>query len=88
MSTTTPLVENSRYAAFTRRILRAYARRIYAGDIDALTGMTAPAADIEDATRQAVTGRRGLATPGPRSPTGSASPARPHSSAGATRHDS
>ena len=60
MSIATPLAENSRYAAFTRRILRAYARRISAGDIDALTGMTAPAADIEDATRQAVTGRRGF----------------------------
>ena len=87
MSTATPLAENSRYAAFIRRILRAYARRISAGDIDALTDMTIIAADIEDAARQAATGRRGLAAPGPRSATGSASPARPPSNAGAIRHD-
>jgi hypothetical protein len=60
MTTARPPAENSEYAAFTLRILRAYARRIFAGDIDALTGMTALAAGVEDAPRQAVTGLRGF----------------------------
>ena len=51
-------VENDEYAAFTRRILRAYARRIATGDIDALEDMTGFAADIEAAIRHAVTGLR------------------------------
>jgi hypothetical protein len=53
-----PIVENGEYAAFARRILRAYARRVATGDIDALTDMTALAADVEHAIRQAVTGLR------------------------------
>ncbi len=53
-----PVVENGEDAAFARRILRAYARRIATGDIDALTDMTALAADVEHAIRQAVTGLR------------------------------
>ena len=60
MSTTRPHAENSQYAAFIRRILRAYARRVATGDIEALTGMTILATDVEDATRQAVTGLRGF----------------------------
>ena len=51
-------VENGEYAAFARRILRAYARRIATGDVDALEDMTALADDIEDAIRQAITGLR------------------------------
>ena len=43
--TARPVVENDQYAAFARRILRAYARRISAGDIDALTDMTTLADD-------------------------------------------
>ena len=35
-----PVVENDAYAAFARRILRAYARRIASGDIEALTLIT------------------------------------------------
>lgn len=54
----TAAVENDDYAAFARRILRAYARRIASGDIDALVLLTGLAADVEDATRQAVTGLR------------------------------
>lgn len=53
-----PPVENPEYAAFARRILRAYARRISAGDVDALTDMTALVADIDNAIGQAVTGLR------------------------------
>ena len=53
-----PVVENDAYAAFTRRILRAYARRIATGDIDALTLMTGLAGDIDTAIGNAVTGLR------------------------------
>ena len=52
------VVENDEYAAFARRILRAYARRIATGDIDALVMLTGLAADVENATRDAVTGLR------------------------------
>ena len=58
MTTASPPVENSQYAAFARRILRAYARRISAGDIDALADITTLAADIDNAIRHAVTGLR------------------------------
>jgi hypothetical protein len=54
------LVENDDYAAFTRRILRAYARRIATGDIEALTLMLGLSAEIDDAIGQAVTGLRGF----------------------------
>jgi len=52
------VVENDEYAAFTRRILRAYARRIATGDIDALTLMLGLSAEIDTAIAQAVTGLR------------------------------
>jgi hypothetical protein len=55
-----PVVENDAYAAFTRRILRAYARRIATGDIEALTLMLGLSAEIDDAIGQAVTGLRGF----------------------------
>jgi hypothetical protein len=54
-----PVVENGEYAAFARRILRAYARRISSGDIDALGDIIILAADVEDAIKHAVTGLRG-----------------------------
>jgi hypothetical protein len=50
--------ENDEYAAFARRVLRAYARRVADGDIEALTLMTDLAAEIDDAISQAVTGLR------------------------------
>jgi hypothetical protein len=53
-----PVVENDAYAAFTRRILAAYARRVATGDVEALTAMTGLAADIDAAIRNAVTGLR------------------------------
>jgi hypothetical protein len=53
-------VENDEYAAFARRVLRAYARRVATGDIDALTSMTDLAAEIDAAIGQAVAGLRGL----------------------------
>jgi hypothetical protein len=53
-----PGVPNEEYAAFARRILRAYARRVATGDIDAITHLAALAQDIDAAIRQAVTGLR------------------------------
>ena len=58
-----PVVENGDYAAFARRILRAYARRISAGDVDALADITVLAADVEAAIRQAAQQRWGDAQP-------------------------
>ena len=52
------LVENDQYAAFARRILRAYARRVADGDVEALIAMTGLAAEIDAAIGQAVTGLR------------------------------
>jgi hypothetical protein len=52
------LVENDEYAAFARRILRAYARRVATGDVEALTLMLGLSAEIDSAISQAVTGLR------------------------------
>jgi hypothetical protein len=52
------LVENDDYAAFARRVLRAYARRVADGDVEALIAMTGLAAEIDTAIGQAVTGLR------------------------------
>jgi hypothetical protein len=51
-------VENDEYAAFARRILRAYSRRIAQGDIDALEDVASFATEIESAIGQAVKGLR------------------------------
>ncbi len=55
-----PVVENDDYAKFARRILRAYARRVATGDIEALTFMTDLGTDVENAIRDAVVGLRGF----------------------------
>ena len=52
------VVENDEYAAFLRRVIRAYSRRVAAGDIEAITTMNRLATDLEEATRQAITGLR------------------------------
>ena len=52
--------ENDEYAAFARRVLRAYARRVATGDVEALTLMTDLADEIDAAIGQAVTGLRGF----------------------------
>ena len=52
------LVENDEYAAFARRVLRAYSRRVADGDVEALTLMTDLADEIDTAIGQAVTGLR------------------------------
>ena len=54
------VVENDEYAAFARRVLRAYARRVADGDVEALTLMLGLSAEIDDAIAQAVTGLRGF----------------------------
>jgi hypothetical protein len=51
-------VDNDEFAAFARRVLRAYARRVATGDIDALTVMTDLSAEIDAVIGQAVTGLR------------------------------
>jgi hypothetical protein len=51
-------VENPQFAAFTRRILRAYARRVAAGDVEALRYLVLLPADVDAALREAVTGLR------------------------------
>jgi hypothetical protein len=53
------VVENDEYAAFLRRVIRAYSRRVAEGDIEAIAVMAALADDLEEATRQAITGLRG-----------------------------
>jgi hypothetical protein len=53
------VVENDEYAAFARRVLRAYARRVATGDVDALTLMLGLSAEIDTAIARAVTGLRG-----------------------------
>ena len=50
--------ENDEYAAFARRVLRAYARRVADGDVEALTLMLGLAAEIDTAISQAVKGLR------------------------------
>ena len=53
-------VENDAYAAFARRVLRAYARRVADGDVEALALMTDLADEIDTAISQAVQGLRGF----------------------------
>jgi hypothetical protein len=73
------VVENDQYAAFVRRVIAAYSRRVAAGDIDAISDMTSIAAELDDAISEAVTGLRWLVTPGPTSP-----PSRRHPPGGTT----
>lgn len=52
------VVENDEYAAFLRRVIRAYSRRIAAGDIDALADAAFLASQLDTAVRASVTGLR------------------------------
>ena len=52
------VIENDEYAAFARRVLRAYARRVATGDVEALIVMTDLAHEIDSAIGQAVAGLR------------------------------
>jgi hypothetical protein len=51
-------VENDEYGAFVRRVLRAYARRVGDGDVEALILMTSLADQIDAAIAEAVKGLR------------------------------
>ena len=51
-------VENDEYASFIRRVIRAHARRVAAGDVDALADMTGLATELDEAIAQAVIGLR------------------------------
>jgi hypothetical protein len=52
------VVENDEYAAFLRRVIAAYSRRVAAGDIEAIARMAALADDLDQAIREAITGLR------------------------------
>jgi hypothetical protein len=52
-------VENDAFDAFARRILRAYARRVAAGDVEALRSLAALSSEVDAVTRLAVAGLRG-----------------------------
>ena len=52
------VVENDEYAAFTRRVLAAYGRRVATGDVEALAPMLALSRSLDEAIGQAVTGLR------------------------------
>ncbi len=53
-------VENDEYTAFARRVLRAYSRRIAAGDVETLADMVGLQTELETAIRDAVIGLRGF----------------------------
>jgi hypothetical protein len=52
------VVENDEYAAFLRRVIAAYSRRVASGDIEAIPTMVAIAGDLDEAIRQAICGLR------------------------------
>jgi len=52
------VVENDEYATFLRRVIRAYSRRVAAGDIEAVADMTAIADEIGTAIQDAIAGLR------------------------------
>jgi hypothetical protein len=53
-------VENAQFDGFARRILRAYARRVAAGDVEALRSLVAFGSEVDTATREAVAGLKGF----------------------------
>jgi hypothetical protein len=52
------MVENREFDAFARRVLRAYARRVADGDIEALPALRALESTVDTALQEAVTGLR------------------------------
>ena len=51
-------VENDEYASFVHRVIHAHARRVAAGDVDALADMTELATELDEAITRAVIGLR------------------------------
>jgi DNA-directed RNA polymerase specialized sigma24 family protein len=54
------VVENDEYSAFARRVLRAYSRRVGAGDVETLADMVGLLNELETAIRHAIVGLRGF----------------------------
>jgi hypothetical protein len=54
------VVENDEYAAFLRRVIRAYSRRVAAGDIEAIADMAAVADEVAVAMHHAIYGLRSI----------------------------
>lgn len=52
------VVENDQYAAFLRRVIRAYGRRIASGDVEALADALALIDELDTAIAHAVAGLR------------------------------
>ena len=75
-------IENDEYGAFVRRVLRAYARRVGDGDVEALVLMTASLMRSAPPSPRPSKACAPVVIPGPRSAPGSASPARPLSNDG------
>lgn len=50
-----PVTENSEYAAFARRILQAYSRRVATADVESLAHMIRLSADLDNAIQLRVT---------------------------------
>lgn len=53
-----PGVENREFAAFGRRIIRAFSRRVAAGDVEALADLVQLSRDVDAAIGDAVVGLR------------------------------
>jgi hypothetical protein len=53
-------VELDAFDAFTRRIIRAYARRVATGDVEGLRALSLLVSELDDAMRHAVQGLRGF----------------------------
>ena len=51
-------VENDEYAQFVQRVMRAYARRVASGDVDAVADMTRLATELDEAIGPTVIGLR------------------------------
>jgi hypothetical protein len=54
------VVENKDFAAFASRVVRAYARRVVDGDVEALPDLLAFSREVDEAVLQAVRGLRGF----------------------------
>ena len=59
-----PVTENSQYAAFARRILRAYSRRVATGDVESLVHMISLSDECGNGSSKPSTVYGPLATPG------------------------
>ena len=53
-------VENTDYAAFAARVIRAHGRRVAGGDVEGLAELLSLADELDAATRAAVEGLRGF----------------------------